>query len=86
MKIYLYRSISKCIDGDADLCQISSRKLKLTKSGELARNQAPFNKQCIINTDSLKLFKIKKPRLEIITVYIIDKNIFIEIVKNQYVL
>lgn len=50
MKIYLYRSISKCIDGDADLCQISSRKLKLTKSGELARNQAPFSKQCIINS------------------------------------
>lgn len=86
MKIYLYRSISKCINGDADLCQISSRKLKLTKSGELATNQAPFDKQCIINTDSLKLFRIKKPRLKIITEYVINKNIFIEIIKNQYYL
>lgn len=84
MKIYLYRSINKCIDGDVDLCQISSRKLKLTKSGELARNQAPFNKQCIIYSDNLKLFKIRKPKLNIITEYVIDKNIFIEIIKNQY--
>lgn len=84
MKIYLYRSISKCINGDADLCQISSRKLKLTKSGELAINQAPFDKQCIINTDNLKLFKIRKPKLKIITEYVIDKNIFIEIIKNQH--
>ena len=84
MKIYLYRSISKCIDGDADLCQISSRKLKLTKSGELARNQAPFDKQCIIYTDNLKLFKIRKPKLKIITEYAIDKNIFNKIIKNQY--
>lgn len=50
MIIYLYRTIDKCVNGYADLCHISSRKLQLTKSGELAQNQAPFDKQGIINS------------------------------------
>lgn len=45
MKIYIYRTINNCINGTSDLCQISSHKYKRTKSGDIARNQAPFDKQ-----------------------------------------
>lgn len=82
-KIYLYRSINKCVNGDADLCHISTYKLKLTKSGELARNQAPFDKQCTIYTDSLKQFKIKKPKPRIVTERFVEKIIFEEIIKKS---
>ncbi len=84
MKIYIYRTINNCVNGTSDLCQISSHKYERTKSGDIARNQAPFDKQCIINTDSLKLFSIKKPRPNIITQIHITKKLFITIIKNQF--
>lgn len=86
MIIYLYRTIDKCVNGYADLCHISSRKLQLTKSGELAQNQAPFDKQGIINTESLKLFKIRKPRPNVITKRNVDNIIFTEIMNKKYCL
>ena len=74
-KVYLYRKTHQCLDGEVDYCFLSKRKLKLTKSGELACIQHPYNTYCTIDTYKLRKYKIRIPTKRVITERFVDDTI-----------